>query len=911
MINNIKISNQIVFDFVNCEYKSYQKRNGIKGKKKDYEILQEKLIKKYTEEYIKEQVQNCTPEQIIKKPIFSDCLLSDGQLIIEPTFIFNNFTLHFSAIETNKGTLTPIFISPNGKILRIYKIVYCMIITLINREFNCNINFGKIVYSKNLSYTKFALKTYIKQSNLLLKKFVESLNSEIAPSFHNKNHCKFCEYKNNCWEKLIKRDDLSLLGGLSLNDLKKKNNKGLFSIFQLSHTFSARKLKTAMKKSGYYLELKALALREQQVYVIEVPKIRNYSTEIYMDFESLPDEDFIYLIGILIKSGQTINQYSFWADTIEQEVSIFEKLFDLLTDIKQYKIFHYGNYEIRELEKFDKKHNGKYKENINLIKLKSLNVLNFFTSNIYPPVYSNSLKEIAVWLGFLWFEKDIDGIQAIAWRKDWELHLNGTTKEKLIQYNIEDCKALFFVYKWLKSLKTKLKRKNNNIEQIKDYHIETPYKFGKADFSLPVFNDINKLAYFDYQRTKIFLRTNTRVKKAISKENKVKRNYNKPNKSIFIKPSRCPYCKQKNLRIFKEKSKIVVNLKLMQSGIKKWIIKYKSGNYYCCNCNKYFTPTKYKKLNSYGNMLMNWVIYQHVKYKITFEQLVEILSDTFNIRISLTQLYDFKEILAKKYNYTFHEIKRSIVNGNLIHADETKANVWDIPTGYIWVFTNMEAVFYLFKPDRTSGFLEILLEKFNGVVISDFYSGYDCLNCVQQKCLVHLIRDMNEDLLKYPANNEYKAFVVNFGELLKVIIDSIDKYGLKKKKLQQHKKDILIFFRNLEKTQYETELMIKYKKRFIKNSEKLFAFIDYDNIPWNNNNAEHAIRPFAKYRRMVKNQTTSIGLKRYLIILSIFQTCKYMGVDIMKFLQSGDKSIENHYKKYYEQSRKNQCLHAI
>ena len=604
--------------------------------------------------------------------------------------------------------------------------------------------------------------------------------------------------------------------------------------------------------------------------------------------------------SILVKSGKTINQYSFWADSVEQEAGIFERLFDLLTGIKQYKILHYGNYEIKELEKFNKKHDEKYKENIRIIKSKSLNVLIFFISNIYPPVYSNSLKEIANWLGFEWFEKDIDGLQAIAWRKEWELDQNNGAKEKLIQYNMEDCKALFFVYKWLKTLKTKLKRKNNNVAQIKDYHIETPYKFGKTDYSIPVFNEINKLAYFDYQRTKIFLQTNSRVKKAISYENRIYKNVNKPNKTLFIKPSRCPFCKQSRLKIFKEKSKIVLDLKLMQSGIKKWVIKYNSGQYYCSSCSKYFTPAKYKKLSSYGNSLMNWMLYQHVKYKITFEQLVEILTDVFNIRISLTQLYGFKEILAKKYNYTFHEIKRSIVNGNLIHADETKANVRDIPNGHIWVFTNMEAVFYLFKPDRTSVFLDVLLEKFNGVIISDFYSGYDRLNCVQQKCLVHLIRDMNEDLLKYPANNEYKDFVVSFGKLLKRIIDTVDKYGLQKKMLQPYKKDILVFYSNLENAIYKTELMNKYKKRFMKNSEKLFAFIDYNNIPWNNNNAEHAIRPFAKYRKMVKNQTTSIGLKRYLILLSIFQTCKYMGVDFMKFLQSGDKSIENHYRKHYE-----------
>ena len=31
--------------------------------------------------------------------------------------------------------------------------------------------------------------------------------------------------------------------------------------------------------------------------------------------------------------------------------------------------------------------------------------------------------------------------------------------------------------------------------------------------------------------------------------------------------------------------------------------------------------------------------------------------------------------------------------------------------------------------------------------------------------------------------------------------------------------------------------------------DKLFTFIKYDGVPWNNNNAENAIKRFAYYRR--------------------------------------------------------------
>jgi hypothetical protein len=40
------------------------------------------------------------------------------------------------------------------------------------------------------------------------------------------------------------------------------------------------------------------------------------------------------------------------------------------------------------------------------------------------------------------------------------------------------------------------------------------------------------------------------------------------------------------------------------------------------------------------------------------------------------------------------------------------------------------------------------LSGFRGVLVSDFYAGYDSLPCKQQRCLIHLIRDLNGDFLK-------------------------------------------------------------------------------------------------------------------------------------------------------------------
>ena len=91
---------------------------------------------------------------------------------------------------------------------------------------------------------------------------------------------------------------------------------------------------------------------------------------------------------------------------------------------------------------------------------------------------------------------------------------------------------------------------------------------------------------------------------------------------------------------------------------------------------------------------------------------------------------------------------------------------------------------------------------------------------------------------------------------------------------------------------YHSDVAEKYRKRFLKYRDKLFTFLDYDGVPWNNNNAEHAVKHFAKYRRISNGQMTANGLQPYLILLSIYQTCVYKGVSFLRFLLSGEKDVD-------------------
>jgi hypothetical protein len=183
------------------------------------------------------------------------------------------------------------------------------------------------------------------------------------------------------------------------------------------------------------------------------------------------------------------------------------------------------------------------------------------------------------------------------------------------------------------------------------------------------------------------------------------------------------------------------------------------------------------------------------------------------------------------------------------------------------------------------------LRDFKGVLVSDFYSGYDSLECAQQKCLIHLLRDINEDVLRNSFNDEMRMIAVDFANLLRPMIDTIDQRGLKSWYLHKHKRDVERFYRLLSKREYHTEVAQGWHRRFEKNRSKLFTFLDYDGVPWNNNNAEHAVKAFARLRGVIGSSSTTKGIKEYLVLLSISETSKFRGEDFLCFLRSGAAGI--------------------
>ena len=263
----------------------------------------------------------------------------------------------------------------------------------------------------------------------------------------------------------------------------------------------------------------------------------------------------------------------------------------------------------------------------------------------------------------------------------------------------------------------------------------------------------------------------------------------------------------------------------------------------------------------------------------------------FDVSISTGSGSCLKTRIARYYDQTVRKILARITAGHLVQADETKARKRG-SAGYVWVFTNSDEVVYLYSESREADTVSRVLKGFRGVLISDFYAAYDSIECPQQKCLIHLLRDMNNDVLAHPYDEELKLIVHNFASLLNPMIETIDRHGLKRRFLNKHLKSVDRFYKDLSLRENCSECALQLKRRFEKNRDKLFTFLRHNSVPWNNNNAEHAIKAYARSRVMFLGAPSAKTMSEYLVLLSICETCRNRGIDFLDFLRSGERDVE-------------------
>ena len=913
MGRNRKVITEKIFNaYLNCKYKSYLQLHNQIGQRTEYEILQERLDMKYHLEAQAKLKSNYAKDNILRLSHLTLSKLKLGKdLILNTTISVDGLQASYDALKRCPGnsklgsfSYEPVSFCRNPKITRIAKLSLTFKGVMLECLQGVMPKRGFLIYGEHLTKKSVLMHPHIK----MVEKMMADLNTqrcttEKVPIFL-KHHCNICEFANFCESKALETDHLSLLRGISEKEINKHNKKGIFTVNQLSYTFRPRKPPKRAKNptKPHHFALQALSLRENKIHIHGKPELPISETNVYFDIEGIPERDFYYLIGMIIIDNGTTTYRNYWAGQKADEENIFCHFIESVEQLPNCSLFHYGSYDATALKHMKGRLPTQYQKATEAILEKTLNVLSVIYPHVYFPVYSNSLKDIGALLGCEWSDNNASGIQSIIWRKSWEETRNQLLKTKLIQYNKEDCLALKTICDFIdhstsmQITDTDNEKHNPTIAYTANFQQEDQdryrHKFSKPDFVLKDLQHVNECAYFDYQREKVYIRTNKKFvtinRKHICKKKSVLRRLSK---SINIHCEQCSRCRSLQIQRISKLSRSRIDLKFTKMGIRKFLVRYLSWRYKCLNCGAVFTAPDWPDSRTiYGHGLLSWCMYHTIACKQSVLQVQQSLITLFDLYVPPQQLFRFKSMMAEYYKSTYDKIFYSIVNGPLIHIDETTVKLRK-HKGYIWVLTSMDKVYYVYKEDREGSFLKDMLNGFSGVLVSDFYSAYDSINSPQQKCLIHLIRDMNNDLKNNPFDNEYKNLLEQFSVLLRNIIDTVDKYGLKRRHLRKHREGALKFLSTVSLRDFSSEVAQKYKKRFRKSGEKLFTFLEYDGIPWNNNNAEHAMHWFARYRRFSDGLFSQRSLSDFLVILSVFQTCEYNNINVLKFLLAKSKDI--------------------
>jgi predicted RecB family nuclease len=903
----IKITKDVLASYLNCKYKAHLKLSGQHGTTSQYETLLTDIAQGLTQRATETILAQTGKAEVLRHlPLTYHLLKQGAPYILDAMAEDNDLSLRFDGLKRIDGSsrlgvfhYIPLLFHGGETIRQQEKnllALYGHVLGSIQAQCPSS---GIVIYGPQCKMAKLRLTTNPRKTNQIFQELRSIRQPSTIPPLILNDHCHICEFQQRCHTQATGEDNLSLLKGMTEKEIKKHNRRGIFTVTQLSYTYRPRRKSARSKQANphHNFALQALAIRDKRVFISSVPAFSSEPVSIYLDIEGIPDRRFNYLIGALVCTKTSVVHHSFWADGPPQEIEILRSFLHLVSSFDWFRVFHYGAYETTVLKRM--RSLVQPSESIDRVLAHSTNILSMIYGHIYFPVYSNSLKDVAPFLGYAWADQSVSGINSTVWRRQWESSASPDLKERLIIYNRDDCAALKLVTDFIHGLTDQLQQNDVNrelvagsvaVSRIPDVkpQFNRP-DWGKPQFARPDFDYINRCSYFEYQREKIYARTNKNMAKqnARKKRRAKKRRHQE---EVEIPCSACPNCGSREAAKSPERRRFrqFFDLRIRSTCVRHVTWRVGSYKYRCRRCGREYYPDQYVNHAKYGHSLKSWAIYEHVAHRASFENLEETLRDLFCLSVGFRDLHVFKSIMANYYRETYRGIMQRLGAGSILHADETEVHLKQVGKGYVWVFTNLEEVLYVYKTSREGKFLAEMFAGFSGVLISDFYAAYDSLGCPQQKCLVHLIRDLNTQLLSNPFDEEFKTFVSDFGSLLRRIIATVDRYGLKRHHLAKHQREVDRFFDRLTAISFGSEAARAVQERMNRNRDNLFTFLEYDGVPWNNNNAEHAVKRFAYYRELTDGLLSEAGLMDYLVLLSIQQTCEYKGIGFLKFLLSGE-----------------------
>jgi predicted RecB family nuclease len=285
--------------------------------------------------------------------------------------------------------------------------------------------------------------------------------------------CKVCVWRPACLNTLERTQDLTLLP-----DLGRKRRDALARAFptladlagaNIDQHVHGRKTDFAGVGVDMLRKFQArawLATSPHPVAYLKKPIVLpDSATELFFDIETDPMRDLCYLHGIVIREHRdpaTERFYAFFAegDTPEAERDAFAAAWALLSGRADAAIYLYSTYERTVYRKLAQKYpdvcSGEAVEAL----FASARLVDLYYDIVLPntewPTRDFSIKSIAKYLGFCWRDSNPSGAASIEWFDHYMQTRDTKDRQRILDYNEDDCVAMRVLVDALRSLPVRL-----------------------------------------------------------------------------------------------------------------------------------------------------------------------------------------------------------------------------------------------------------------------------------------------------------------------------------------------------------------------------------------------------------------------------------------------------------------------
>lgn len=169
-----------------------------------------------------------------------------------------------------------------------------------------------------------------------------------------------------------------------------------------------------------------------------------------------------------------------------------------------------------------------------------------------------------------------------------------------------------------------------------------------------------------------------------------------------------------------------------------------------------------------GIRLMSLVATLAIAKRMPQRAIQKLLGGLYGVHISLGEITEILHKVAGFARGALREILREVRGSPVTHADETG---WreDGINGYLWSLSTKKSRYFHFDISRAGAVARKLLGFcFGGVLVCDFYAGYNWYCGPVQRCWVHLLRDLKKLVEAHPDSEDVSEWVESVTGLYRV-----------------------------------------------------------------------------------------------------------------------------------------------